>query len=204
MRPVIWVLYGRIGTHWFSAMRHKLTWGLCAQETFKKMLVQRARSVHWKKWAAGHEYEELKDGAPALGLLRKKVKEDWTEQHRNVTRKVFLEGGWKQKRPIDIGWLDISPCQACQMEEGTEKHRLYHCPEWHAARRLMSWQKQEQCWTKDSWQKREQKLCSRKERRCTQHCSMRPASIVWYSCKRRARIRNIEQGGVRKQTNIDA
>ena len=30
----------------------------------------------------------------------------------------------------------------------------------------MSWQKQEQCWTNDVWQKREQKLCSRKERRC--------------------------------------
>ena len=29
----------------------------------KKMLVQRARSVYWKKWAAKHEYEELKEGA---------------------------------------------------------------------------------------------------------------------------------------------
>ena len=29
----------------------------------RKMLVQRARSVHWKKWAAKHEYEELKEGA---------------------------------------------------------------------------------------------------------------------------------------------
>ena len=29
----------------------------------------------------------------------------------------------------------IHRTQACQMEEGTEKHRLYHCPEWHAVRR---------------------------------------------------------------------
>ena len=29
----------------------------------KKMLVQTARSVYWKKWAAKHEYEELKEGA---------------------------------------------------------------------------------------------------------------------------------------------
>ena len=29
----------------------------------RKMLVQRARSVNWKKWAAKHEYEELKEGA---------------------------------------------------------------------------------------------------------------------------------------------
>ena len=27
----------------------------------KKMLVQRARSVFWKKWAAGQEYDELKE-----------------------------------------------------------------------------------------------------------------------------------------------
>ena len=29
------------------------------------------------------------------------------------------------------------------------------------------------------WQKRELKLCSRREKRCMQHCSMRPASIFW-------------------------
>ena len=29
----------------------------------RKMLVQRARSVNWKKWAAKHEYGELKEGA---------------------------------------------------------------------------------------------------------------------------------------------
>ena len=26
-----------------------------------KMLVERARSVYWKKWAAKHEHEELKE-----------------------------------------------------------------------------------------------------------------------------------------------
>ena len=26
------------------------------------MLVQTARSVYWKRWAAKHEYEELKEG----------------------------------------------------------------------------------------------------------------------------------------------
>ena len=53
----------------------------------KKMLVQTALSVFWKKWAAKHENEELKEGAwlePGLVLLRKKVKENWTETHRNV------------------------------------------------------------------------------------------------------------------------
>ena len=59
----------------------------------KKMLVQRARSVYWKKWAAKHEQEELTEGAwfdPALVLLRKKAKGVWTERHRNVARKIFL------------------------------------------------------------------------------------------------------------------
>ena len=67
--------------------------------------------------------------------MRKKVKENWTEKHRNVARKIFLEGGWTQKTLFDIGWSDVSQCQACRMEEGTEKHRLYHCSEWHEIRR---------------------------------------------------------------------
>ena len=40
------------------------------------MLVQRARSVYWKKLAAKHEDEELKEGAwldPGLVLLRKRI-----------------------------------------------------------------------------------------------------------------------------------
>ena len=83
----------------------------------KKMLVQTAHSVYWRKWAAKHEYEELKEGAwqePGLALLRKKVRDNWTEKHRNVARKVFLEGGWTQKRLFDIDWSDPSQCQACK------------------------------------------------------------------------------------------
>ena len=104
----------------------------------KKMLVQTARSVYWKKWAAKHEHEELKEGAwlePGLALLRKKVRENWTDKHRNVSRKIFLEGGRTQKRLFDIDRSDTIQCQACQKEEGTEKHRLYHCPEWYEVRR---------------------------------------------------------------------
>ena len=104
----------------------------------KKMLVQRAPSVFWKKWAAKHEYEELKEGAwlePGQTLLRKKVKENWTEKHRKVARKIFLDGGLTQKRLFEIGWSDVSQCQACQMEEGAENHWLYHCSEWHAVKR---------------------------------------------------------------------
>ena len=94
--------------------------------------------MYWKKWAAKHGYEELKEGAwlkPGLALLRKNLKEHWTEKHRNVARKIFLEGGWVQKRLFGIGWSGESKCQACHKEEGTEKHRLYHCPEWYEVRR---------------------------------------------------------------------
>ena len=48
-----------------------------------------------------------------------------------------------------------------------------------AMRRPMSWQKQEHSWMNGLWRKQEQKLCSRKERVCTQPCSMRPASTAW-------------------------
>ena len=110
---------------------------LCPRDV-KKRLVQRDRSVNWKKWAAKHEHEELKEGVwlePALALLRKKVRRDWTEKHCDVARRFFLEGGWVQKRLFDIGWSDVSQCRACHIEEGTEKHRLYHCSERHEIRR---------------------------------------------------------------------
>ena len=95
------------------------------------MFLQRGWTVFWKEWAAKHEYEELKEGIWLeldLALLREKTKGDWTEKHRTVARKLLLEGGWVQKRLFDIGWSDDSECQACHKEEGTEKHRLYHCP----------------------------------------------------------------------------
>ena len=40
-----------------------------------------------------------------------------------------------QKRLFDIGWSDEGKCQACHKGEGTEKHRLYHSPEWYEVRR---------------------------------------------------------------------
>ena len=126
-------------------------------------LVQRARSVYWKKWAANHEQEELKERAwidAVLALLREKAKGVWTEKYRNVARKIFLEGGWTQKRLLDLGWSDVRQCQACQMEEGTEKHSLYHCTEWHAVRRdipesFRKWEQKARRSKKEwKWQKR--------------------------------------------------
>ena len=103
----------------------------------KKMLMQQARSVYWKKWAAKHEREELNEWTwveLALALLRKKTNEEWTDRHRSTARKLVLEGGWVQKKLFDIGWSDESECQAFHKEKGTEKHRLYHCPDWYEVR----------------------------------------------------------------------
>ena len=108
-------------------MRH-----VCPKDV-KEMLLQQARTVYWKKRAAKHEIEELKEGTwlePALASLRKKTKGDWTEKHRKCCQTLVLEGGWVQKKLYDIGWSDESECQGCHKEEGTEKHRLYHCSEW--------------------------------------------------------------------------
>ena len=73
----------------------------------KKMVLQQARRVYWKKWAAKHEHEELKESIwlePALALPRKKTKEDWTEKHRNVQNigsgRRVLEGGFGAEKTL--------------------------------------------------------------------------------------------------------
>ena len=67
---------------------------------------------------------------PIRAVLRRKTNEAWTDKHRNVTRKLVVEGGRVQKRLYDIGWSDEKMCRGCNKEEGTEKHRLFHCPCW--------------------------------------------------------------------------
>ena len=36
--------------------------------------------------------------------VRRKTNEAWTDRHRNVTRKLVVEGGWVQKRSYHTGW----------------------------------------------------------------------------------------------------
>ena len=77
------------------------------QKDVKTMLSKQARSAYGKEWAAKHEYEELKEDTwlePALAQLRKNTREEWTEKHRNVARKLVLEDGWVQKGLFDIDW----------------------------------------------------------------------------------------------------
>ena len=62
--------------------------------------LKQAQSTYRRKWAAKHENEELKEGIwlkLALTLLRRKTKDEWTDKHRHVGRKMALEGGWVQR-----------------------------------------------------------------------------------------------------------
>ena len=81
---------------------------VCPQDV-KKMLLKQARRVHWKKWAAKHKCEELKEGTwmePIQAMLQRKTNDVWTDKHRHVTRELVVGGGWVQKRSHDIGWSD--------------------------------------------------------------------------------------------------
>ena len=67
------------------------------------MLLKQARSVYWRKWAAKHECEELKEGVwlePIQAMLRRKTNETWIDKHRNVMRKLVVKGGWVQKKIV--------------------------------------------------------------------------------------------------------
>ena len=95
---------------------------VCPQDV-KKMFVKRPRMVCWKRWAAKHECEGLKDGVwlePTQPVLRRKTNEVWTDKHRHATRKLVVEGGWVQTRLYDTGWSDEKKCRGCNREK---KHR---------------------------------------------------------------------------------
>ena len=93
---------------------------VCPQDV-KKMLLQHATSVYWKKWAARHEHEELKE-------------EYWAGAGSGIAgeeNEGRVDGKASKQTLFDIGWSDKSEYQACHKEKGTEQHRLHHCPEWY-------------------------------------------------------------------------
>ena len=109
---------------------------VCPQDV-KKKLNSQVRMVNWKKWKAKHECEELTGGVwlePVEALLRREAKEAWTDNHRNVMRKLVVEGGWVPKTMYDKCWSDVKVCGGCNKEEGTEIRRLYHSPSWREVR----------------------------------------------------------------------
>ena len=82
--------------------------------------------------AVKHEHEELKEGVwlePALALLRKKTKIETLPEHWS-----WKEAGCSKDFSKLVGRTKVNAKHA-HKEEGTEKHRLYHCPEWYEVRR---------------------------------------------------------------------
>ena len=74
------------------------------------------------KVAANHEHEP-KEGVwfdLIKAMVRKKINEDMTDEHRNALKKIVVEGGWAQKRLYDVGWSNEDTCQGCNKEEGAE------------------------------------------------------------------------------------
>ena len=103
---------------------------VCPQDV-RKLWIQRTKEVQWKKWAAKHECEELKEGVwidPVPVMQDRKWSATRTSKHRNGMRKLGIEGGWVQKKLENIGWSDEKMSRGC--EKCTEKHRFYRCPGW--------------------------------------------------------------------------
>ena len=93
----------------------------------------------WKKWAAKHEHEELKEGAwlePGVALLRKKVKDNWTGKHRNVARKEDLLGRRLDAKETSMlaGRIPAN-VKLARRRKAQRKHSVSHCPEWYEVRR---------------------------------------------------------------------
>ena len=68
-----WASSGRNGTTLVFEEQVKVDVRVVLPQDVKKMVLKQAMMVKWKKWAAKHEYEELKEGArlePGLALLR--------------------------------------------------------------------------------------------------------------------------------------
>ena len=82
-------------------------------------------------------------------MLPEVISRNWVQKREN-----FWKEAGRQQRLFDIGWSDESKCQACHKEEGTEKHRLYHSPEWYEIRREIP----------EAFRKWEQKARTLKER----------------------------------------
>ena len=116
--------------------------------------------------------------------------------------------------------LEVEHVETHRTKKGKNTCRILRIVSPKATRRLMNWQKQEQCWTKDlsvaraeTMQQEREEVYAALQYVASFHCLVEQ----WKDCEeltpkpkksgfswiRRARIRSIEQSGVRKQTGID-
>ena len=82
------------GAHWHALIMEGLVrvdMRFVCPEDVKKMLMKQARSAHWKKWSAKHEYEELKEGTwvePAPGSAVEENKGGLDRQASSCRQKI--------------------------------------------------------------------------------------------------------------------
>ena len=82
-------------------------------EDVKKMLLQQARTVYWKEWAAKHEHGDLKEGIwlePALAVLRKNTYEEWTDKNIVMLRGSYFwkEAGCRNDSSTLVGLMKVN------------------------------------------------------------------------------------------------
>ena len=88
--------------------------GVVCPQDVKKMLLKQASMVCWKRWAAKHEWEELKEGVwlePIQAMLRRKTNESWKDKHRICDEEVgrgSRMGAEENVRDWVVGRTDVS------------------------------------------------------------------------------------------------
>ena len=80
-----------------------------------------------RKWATKHEYAELMEEVCFdlfKAILRESNDEEWTDKHRNVMRKLVVEGGWMQQRSFDIGYVKVATKKRARKSTGCPTSRV--------------------------------------------------------------------------------
>ena len=133
----------------------------------KKMLVQRARSVYWKKWAAKHENEELKEGAEDADLWIK----IWEELHGLAEEADELA---KAGATLDEGYMAEAKAETMQQEREEVYAALRYAASFHCL--VEQWKDCEELRPKPkekwfSW-KRRARICSSEQSGVRKHINI--------------------------------
>ena len=96
----------------------------------KKMIVQQARSIYWKKWAVKHEYEELKEGWNLLlpCVDRRRTKSGLKNIEMLPENWFWKEAGCRGNSSTSGGQMKVN-VKPVFRRKAQKKHRPYHCPE---------------------------------------------------------------------------
>ena len=113
-----WASSGQWHTLMFEGQDTVDTRVVCPQDV-KKMLLRQARTV--RKWAAKHERGEF-GLEPIQAMLRRSMNEEWTDETRNVMRKLVVErelGAEKMFRYRLVGRKDVKDAAKKKAQRST-------------------------------------------------------------------------------------